>query len=329
MCTPQNEHFHTLLNEISRIINNSLGGDVTILLLGAHARNDGRFDSNGHPLGDIDLAVIVHNNAYINITEIKQNIVNSSLLYNLVIDLHLYTLDSLINVLPFWRFYDLKHNSILISGKDIRPAICNFNHKDISKYDGLRMLVGELVKTIKRGSVDEGKLYFVLKSAESIKNACYSGRGEYYKSKTSMDEYATYALRYYRGGFRKSAKSHLQPTINYIVKKKLPVNIKVGFFFSFIVQVCWTLLWAIKIKNARVLSDWRDPALRIYYSIIYYFSSRVTADEKMRLFKEVSYPDMEYTEENLTRLYDDYFHGDRWKSVKKSSWTSDCKIVVK
>ena len=325
----KNLKLRMIVGKIVRIITDSMGGDVTILLLGSYARGKGRFDENGHPVGDIDLAIITNEIANIKAAVIKQKLQSCDSLANVIIDLHFYSFDALVNVLPFWKFYDLKHNSELLSGRDIRTMICNFNSSEISKYDGLRMLAGELAKAIQRKVVDENKLNFVLKSAEDIKDGCYGKKTNYGLDKVSINEYVNYALEYYKEGFKGSAKWHLQPTINYVIKKKISIDVKNSFILSFVVQVIWTLLWALKTRNLKVLTDWRDPALRIYYCLIYSFTNQIEEHQKRKLFRKTSYPHMEYSKENLLRLYESYFRGDRWKSIKKSSQTSSCKFVIK
>jgi len=325
----KNSRFEKILEEISRIINNSIDCNLSILLIGSYGRDDGKFDKNGYPLRDIDLVIVLTKNRNVNILKIKQNLQNSKLLLNLVVDLHFYTINSLIDVYPFWRFYDIKHNSKLILGKDIRKTICNFNSSNISEYDGLRMLAGEIVKIIREKTTEESKLYFILKSAENIKNGCYGRKVRYDKHKISMDEFIQYALEYYKGGYIKSAKCHLQPTINYIIKKKFYLNIKRSFIFSIIIQVYWTIVWAKETKNFRVLYDWRDPALRIIYSIFYYFRKDISEKQKLRLFEKVSFPKMEYSRGNLLMLYEIYFQGNKWKSVRKSNWTSNSQVIIK
>lgn len=325
----QDYKIEMIVKEAVKIIHNSVDCDMTIFLIGSYARNCGIFDENGHPLEDIDMGIIVKDEKNTDISNIKRNLQNSRLLSHLTIDLHFYTLNSLYKVLPLRKFYDLKYNSELILGKDIREEICNFDYADISKYDGLRMLAGELIKIIKRERVNESKLHFVLRSAQEIENCRYTGKNVYSNDKTSLNEFVRYALEYYKGGFKGSSRHHLQPTINYIFKKKFSVDLKNSFFLSFILQVFWTFLWAIKTRNIRVLSDWRDPALRIYYSIIYYFSEDIEVQRKTKLFRKASFPNMEYFEENLLKLHEAYFLGDRWKSIKKSNWSTLCKVEIK
>ena len=325
----KNNKFEILLNHISDIIKDSINGELTILLIGSYGRCDGSFDETGHPLRDIDLAIILKKNVDIKIHKVKQNLQSCNLLSNLVIDLHFYTLDSLINVLPFWRFYDIKNNSKLVQGVDIRKTICKFNSDEISKYDGIRMLSGELLKIMREGSVNENKLYFILNSAENIKNGRYGEKIINDQCDVSLNEFVNYTMQYYDGGYNKCAKFHLQPTINYIIKKKFHINIEHSLILAFIIQIYWTIIWSIKTKNVKVLFDWRDPAIRIYYSLIYYFNKNIKMEKKVKLFNNVSFREMKYSQENIIKIYDSYFLEDRWQSVRKSTWAPNMQVVIK
>ena len=167
----KNKKFEIILKEIGYIVDNIINCKITILLIGSYGRGDGKFDKEGHPLRDIDLAIILEENEKISESKIKTKLKESNLLSNVIIDLHYYTFNSLIRVLPFWRFYDLKHDSKVIFGPDIRDKICNFKSSDISKYDGLRMLAGEIIKTIRENEISKNKLYFITKSAQNIKSS--------------------------------------------------------------------------------------------------------------------------------------------------------------
>ncbi len=328
MKTEQNATFEKILEEAVGRINKSVDSDITILLIGTYGRGTGCFDESGHPIQDIDFAIIFQDGIEHNLSKFKENLLASKTLHNLIIDLHFYTLTSLTDVLPLWKFYDLKYNSKLVFGRDVRNLICNFSVTDISTYDGLRMLAGELIKVIKRENVNNQKLYFVAQSAQNVKNGCYGRKIISSRSGMTLDDFADYALHYYEDGYKGSAKRHLQPTLNYVLRKKLSVNIKSSFLLSLVVQFAWTVLWALRIRNIRVMTDWRDPALRIYYSIIYYFSKNVSKQQKERLFRKVSFSGMKYSKEDLLKLHEQYFLGKRWKSIKRGTWSDMCKVII-
>ena len=328
MLQSENSTFKSIIQEICTIIDKEIKTEISIFLIGSYGRDEGTFDKNGHPLRDIDLAIVLHKCTKIKLEEIKTSLQNSKSLSKVTIDLHFYTLESLIDVLPFFRFYDIKKMSKLIKGKDIQDCICNFNSSDISKYDGLRMLAGELLKIMREGEINKKKLYYILKSADNIKKGCYGTKVEF-RSQISMHEFLDYASKYYDGGYKTCAKSHLQSIINYIIRKKISINIRRSFIFSFTAQVFWTIKWAIETKNIEVLTDWRDPALRILYLIIYFFNTNIEEDYKIRLFKKTAFTTDKYSKENIIKLYDKYFLGNKWKAIRKSNWQPNAQVVIK
>jgi len=324
----RNKKFEIILKEIGYIINNIISCEITILLIGSYGRGDGKFDKKGHPLRDIDLAIILEKNEKINESEIKIKLKESNLLSNLIIDLHYYTFNSLIRVLPFWRFYDLRHNSKIILGPDIRDKICNFKSSDISKYDGLRMLAGEIIKIFRENKISKNKLYYIMQSAKNIKAGIYGTKVDYQNHKISMDEFVDYSLRYYSGGYKKCPFSHLQPTIYYLLKNRCYITLKKTAVFSFFIQIYWTISWAIKTKNIKVLYDWRDPAIRIIYSIFYNNSKKIKNKTKYTLFEKVKFPGMKYSRQNLLKLYERYFLSNKWRFFRKSNWKSNSQVII-
>ena len=315
--------FSEILPDICKILDENIPNVVSILLIGSYARGHGSFLPSGVPSKDIDLAIIVEEEVFID-TDYLLKKFKKQFNINLIIDLHVYKYETLLNVLPLFRFYDLKQFSLLLWGREVRQEICNFNDSDISHYDGFRFLAGELTKIMKGYAIDERKLYFVKESCKNIAEGNYS-KGVRYGPSISINEYINYCLGYYSGGYKEAAKKHLLPTVRYILRNKIIANKSISVLISYIFQFYLTAIWAFKEKNIFVLRDWRDPGLRILYSIVYYYENK--EDEAKRdFFKSISLK--EYTENNIIKCYENYFQGNSWKSIRKSNWQASYRIVI-
>lgn len=133
-----------------KMINSSVENVISILLVGGLGRGDLCFkhvSGSNSVIGDIDLYIVVETKLKKHhIKAIKDSIKNqiaatSSSNCKWMLDLHFISLGELKLCPSTLRFYDLKHASKVIYGKEIRNRIPDFN---LPLYEGTRLLLNRM-----------------------------------------------------------------------------------------------------------------------------------------------------------------------------------------